>query len=218
MDADYWRKRWHEGETGWHLDTVNRHLDTFWPALAIPAGTQVLVPLCGKTMDLLWLAGQGYRVLGVELSPLGVDAFFAEHALTPTITDDAGLRHYRCDEIEVLCGDVFALTPAQVAGVGAVYDRAALVALPPELRERYAAHLTAVLPARIPRLVITSEYDQALMSGPPFSVSSAEVERLFGETHRITELGVFDALPESPGMRQRGLTELIERVYRLEPA
>ncbi|WP_295383934.1 thiopurine S-methyltransferase [uncultured Thiodictyon sp.] len=218
MDADFWLTRWHRGETGWHLEEVNRHLSTFWPPLAVPAGTQVLVPLCGKTIDLLWLAGQGYRVLGVELSPLAVDAFFAHNGLTPTVTDDAGLRRHRVDELEILCGDVFALPPAQLAGVGAVYDRAALIALPPELRERYAAHLAALLPAGVPRLLITLEYDQALMAGPPFSVSSAEVQQLFGETHRITALGTFDALPESPGMRQRGLTELTERVYRLDPA
>ncbi|WP_295456357.1 thiopurine S-methyltransferase [uncultured Thiodictyon sp.] len=218
MEPDYWLGRWHRGETGWHLDAVNRHLSTFWPGLEVPVGTQVLVPLCGKTLDLLWLAGQGYRVLGVELSRLAIDAFFVDNGLTPTVTDDAGLRRYRVDELEILCGDVFALSAAQVAGVGAVYDRAALIALPPALRERYATHLNALLPAGVPRLLITLDYDQAMISGPPFSVSNAEVERLFGETHRITALAAFDALPESPGMRQRGLTELTERVYRIDPA
>jgi len=218
MDPDYWQARWHRGETGWHSDQVNRHLQACWPRLGIPDGTQVLVPLCGKSPDLLWLAGQGCRVLGVELSERAATGFFADQGLVPTVTDAGALRRYQAAAIEILCGDFFALTPAQTAGVGALYDRAALIALPPAQRVHYAARLDALLPRRVPRLLITLQYDQTRMPGPPFSVPRTEVEQLFGREHRIETLERRDALPESPGMRARGLTELVERVYRLDPA
>ncbi len=217
MDTDFWLTRWHRGETGWHRDEINRHLCEYWPALQVPTGTQVLVPLCGKTLDLLWLASQGYRVLGIELSGLAVASFFADNGLKPRVSEAADLRRYQVDEIEVLCGDFFDLTPDLVSDVGAVYDRAALIALPPQLRTRYASHLDLLVPNPVSRLLITLEYDQSRMPGPPFSVRFEEVERLFGQDHRVTELAAFDALPESPGMRQRGLAALTERVYRLDP-
>ena len=217
MNPDFWLKRWQRGETGWHRDEINRHLCEFWPQLGLPTGTRVLVPLCGKTTDLLWLASRGDRVLGVELSQLAVDAFFADHGLSPTVTEVSGFRRYRVDEIEILCGDFFALRPALLDDIGAVYDRAALIALPPDLRIRYAAHLDALLPTRVPHLLITLEYDQALRSGPPFSVQTQEIAQLFGERYRLSVLARIDALDELPGWRQQGLTELVERVYRLDP-
>jgi thiopurine S-methyltransferase len=220
MDAEFWLERWERGETGWHRDDVNRHLSEFWPQLGCPAGTRVLVPLCGQSLDLLWLASRGDRVLGVELSRRAVDGFFADHALSPTVTEIPevrGLYRYRVDELEGLCGDFFDLTPALLGNIGAVYDRAALIALPPAQRARYAAHLDTLLNARVTRLLITLEYDQQRRSGPPFAVFPAEVEQLFGRHHRISELAQLDVLGESPGFLQRGLTELVERVYRLDP-
>ena len=217
MNPDFWLERWERGEIGWHRDEINRHLREFWPQLGVPTGTRVLVPLCGKTLDLVWLASRGYRVLGVELSRRAVDAFFADNGLHPTVTDSPGWRRYRVDEIEVWCGDFFDMTPELLDDIGAVYDRAALIALPPAQRARYADHLDAMLPAAVPRLLVTLEYDQGLRPGPPFSVLAQEVEALFGGRHRVSDLAWFDVLAESPGFLQRGLTELVERVYRLDP-
>jgi thiopurine S-methyltransferase len=218
MDPDFWHRRWERGETGWHRDEIDRHLRELWPRLGLAAETKVLVPLCGKTLDLLWLAAQGHGVLGVELSWLAVDTFFAENGLTPEVTEDPPFRRYRADEIELLCGDFFALGPRHLAGVAAVYDRAALIALPPDLRIRYAVHMDALLPVQVPRLLITLEYDQAQMAGPPFAVHPDEVEALFSPRHRILPLADLDVLDESPGLRARGVSALKERVYRLEPA
>jgi thiopurine S-methyltransferase len=217
MNPDFWHNRWQRGETGWHQGEIDRHLRELWPGLGLAAGTRVLVPLCGKTLDLLWLAGQGHRVLGVELSRLGVESFFAENGLTPEATDDRPFRRYRVDEIELLCGDFFDLEPRHLDDVGAVYDRAALIALPPGLRARYAAHLDALLPVAVPRLLITLEYDQERMAGPPFAVHPEEVRALFSPRHRISQLAGLDALDQSPGLRARGLEALTERVYRLAP-
>lgn len=218
MDPDFWHRRWERGEIGWHRDEIDRHLRDLWPGLGLAAETRVLVPLCGKTLDLLWLAAQGHGVLGVELSRLAVDTFFGENGLTPEVTEDPPFRRYRADEIELLCGDFFALEPRHLAGVAAVYDRAALIALPPELRIRYAIHMDALLPVQVPRLLITLEYDQTQMAGPPFAVHPDEVQALFSPRHRILSLADLDVLDESPGLRARGVSALKERVYRLEPA
>ena len=217
MDPVFWLERWQRGETGWHRDEINRHLLECWPQLGVPVGTRVFVPLCGKTLDLLWLAGRGDRVLGVELSHVAVEGFFADQGLSPTVTEVSGFVRYRVDEIEIWCGDFFDLTPALLGDIGAVYDRAALIALPPAQRARYAAHLDRLVTTRVPRLLITLEYDQTRRPGPPFCVAASELEQLFGKHHQLSELARIDVLPESPGFQQHGVTELVERVYRLDP-
>ena len=217
MDPVFWLERWQRGETGWHRDEFNSHLLEYWPQLGVPVGTRVFVPLCGKTLDLLWLAGRGERVLGVELSQLAVEGFFADQGLRPTVTEAFGFVRYRIDEIEIWCGDFFDLTPALLGDIGAVYDRAALIALPPAQRARYAVHLDHLVTTRVPRLLITLEYDQARRPGPPFCVTESEVEQLFGDHHQLSELTRIDVLADSPGFQQCGVTELVERVYRLDP-
>lgn len=215
MQPEFWLERWQHGETGWHLPEINLHLREFWPRLDLPSALLVFVPLCGKTLDLLWLASQGHRVLGVEISRRAVEEFFAEAGLVPEVTESGPLRRYRADEITLLCGDFFDLTSDDLREVGAVYDRASLIALPPELRPRYAAHFKAVVPRAAPGLLITLDYDQSQMAGPPFAVHREEVERLFVDRYAISELTRFDALDDSPNFRRRGLTALAEEVWRL---
>jgi len=160
MDPDFWHQRWREGRIGFHQERPLPLLLKHWSALALAPGSQVFVPLAGKSLDLAWLAAQGYRVLGVELSPLAVAQFFAEHGLTPQVHDSRYGRHYRAGDIELICGDVFGLDAEALAGCAAVYDRAALIALPPALRHRYVGELQALLPAGCRGLLITLEYPQ----------------------------------------------------------
>jgi thiopurine S-methyltransferase len=229
MTPEFWHQRWERGEIGWHSESINRHLTEFWPGLGVDSAERVLVPLCGKSLDLLWLAARGHSVLGIELSPVAVADFFSENALEAKLTDLAPLPFMRSavDELTLLAGDFFDLTPDLLRGadsgrVGAVYDRAALIALPPELRARYARHLAALLresagEVKPPRsLLITLEYDQSRMSGPPFAVTEAEVRALFEQDFVIESIATFDALAENPRFGQRGLDRLVEHVYRLE--
>jgi thiopurine S-methyltransferase len=153
----------------------------------------------------------------VELSHLAVDAFFAENGLEPAVTEASPFTHHRVDEIEILRGDLFDLTPDHLGAIDAVYDRASLIALPPGSRQRYAAHLDALLATAVPRLLITLEYDQTQMPGPPFAVHQPEVEALFSGSHRVAPIAALDLIDESPRFRERGLDRLIERVYRLDP-
>ncbi|SON79850.1 putative Thiopurine S-methyltransferase [Xanthomonas phaseoli pv. phaseoli] len=146
MDTDFWLQRWHDGQTGFHQDEVMPLLQKHWPALQLPHAARVLVPLCGKTLDMHWLAAQGHRVLGVELSPLAVTQFFAEAGLQPQRHTSSAGEHFIAGPIEIICGDAFALDRSVLADCMAVYDRAALVALPAELRRQYL-HTTLRTPA-----------------------------------------------------------------------
>lgn len=214
MNTDYWIRRWQDSQTGWHRDTVMPLLLKHWPELSVPSGTTVLVPFCGKTLDMLWLATQGLHVLGVEISAVAVDQFFSEHDLQPEkqYADDG--IHYRADNIEIIQGDLFGLDSGTLASCGAVYDRAAIIALPPELRERYAHDIYAKLPKGCRGLMITLDYPQAEMDGPPFSVDEPEVRRLLDDWHvELTEHR--DILSEQPTFREAGLTSLHNTVYPL---
>lgn len=217
MKAEFWQQRWEANEIGFHQDEINAHLQSYWPQLAPARGSTVFVPLCGKSHDMLWLMGEGYRVIGVELSPIAAQAFFTENQLQPHVSDDAHFTRYELDELLLLCGDFFDLDAATLAEVGAVYDRASLVALPASMRAAYAEHLRAILPAAAETLLVSMAYPQQQMDGPPFSVEPEEVERLFGAHYRIQTLGDLDVLAENPRFRERGLTRMEEHVYRLSP-
>ena len=215
MQPEFWHKKWASNQIGFHLPQVNPYLQRHWPELAIPARARVLVPLCGKSLDLLWLAGQGHQVLGIELSQTAVEDFFSEQQLAPEVSDAGAFKVYRAGAIELWCGDFFALTARDVADCAALYDRAALIALPPPMRERYGAHLQQILPAELRGLLITLDYDQAQLPGPPFAVEDNEVQRSWGCFWRLHMLQEQDVLGESWKFLRAGVTRLVERVYRI---
>lgn len=216
MDAEFWHQRWRNNEISFHQGQPAPLLQKHWPAVAAPAGTRVFVPLCGKSMDMLWLAAQGHRVLGVELSPLAIEQFFAEYALEPDIVESQYGTHYSADRIELICGDVFMLDTAVLADCAAVYDRAALVALPPELRQRYVDELYARLPIGCRGLLTTLEYPTHEKHGPPFSVTEAEVRERYAPHWDIDLLERRDILSTEPGFIAQGVTALDTCVYRLQ--
>ncbi|HEY4073841.1 MAG TPA: thiopurine S-methyltransferase [Herbaspirillum sp.] len=220
MHADFWLERWRDGRTFFHQAKVMPSLQKYWPALGVPAGSRVLVPLCGKSLDMLWLAEQGLRVLGVELSQIAAEQFFAENALHPEIADSALGRHYSAStataDIEIICGDIFKLDAATLASCTAVYDRAALIALPPPMREPYVRHVYGQLADGYRGILITLDYAQEQMAGPPFSVPDAEVQALYAghcEAAMADRRGILD---EEPKFAERGLKKLEEIVYRMQ--
>ena len=215
MDPEFWHRRWREGRTGFHQDRPTPLLLMHWPTLALAPDTQVLVPLAGKSLDMLWLAAQGHRVLGVELSPLAVEQFFAENELTPEVARTPCGPRYRAGNIELICGDVFELDAATLADCSAVYDRAALIALPPELRQRYVGELLAQLPVGCRGLLITLDYPPQEMQGPPFAVSQDEVRERYGRDWMLELLEQRDILAEQPGFAAEGVTALETAAYRL---
>jgi thiopurine S-methyltransferase len=220
MKKDFWLERWERQETGFHQDEFNPYLHQYWRDLHLARDSQVFVPLCGKSRDMLWLREQGHQVLGVELSAIAVQAFFKENGYTPQHDSPhqvTGRKFDRCEAngISILCGDFFDMGKADLANVTGVYDRASLIALPPEMRERYVRHLTGILPPATQILLITVDYPQAEMQGPPFSVSAEEVEALYREHAEVRLLAQPDVLEQNPRFQQRGLSSLRENIFLL---
>lgn len=215
MKKDFWLERWERKEIGFHQNEINPHLRQYWPELHPPSGSEVFVPLCGKSRDLLWLRKQGYPVIGVELSAIAVQAFFNENGYTPHHAASGKFDRYEADGIRILRGDFFDLSKDDLAKISAVYDRASLVALPPEMRERYARHLASTLPPATQILLITFDYPQQEMSGPPFAVSAGEVEALYREYAEIRLLAQLDVLAQNPRFQERGLSRLQESIFLL---
>jgi thiopurine S-methyltransferase len=215
MEKEFWLERWQRDEIGFHQNETNPYLRQYWHELQLDPGSRVFVPLCGKSLDMLWLRGEGHSVLGVELSPVAVEAFFMENGYTPE--HDTSQRFERCeaDGIRILCGDFFNLERDDLAQVSAVYDRASLVALPPGMRERYVRHLVDILPDGTRILLVTFDYPQAEMSGPPFAVSVDEVEALYRKHAEVRLLAQVDALALTPRFQERGLSRLHENIFLL---
>ncbi|WP_424196167.1 thiopurine S-methyltransferase [Ampullimonas aquatilis] len=184
MDADFWLQKWDKNEIAFHNAEVNPLLVQHIHALKLAPGARIFLPLCGKTRDIAWLLGQGYQVVGAELSELAVKQLFDELGVVPNIAPLGSLQHYSQTGIDIFMGDIFALTSSMLGKVDAVYDRAALVALPAPMRERYSAHLTA-LTHQAKQLLICYEYDQNLQAGPPFSVTQAEVTQHYAGAYDL---------------------------------
>ncbi|MFL1550283.1 thiopurine S-methyltransferase [Pseudomonas sp. D47] len=215
MEPKFWQERWARNQIGFHLPEANPYLQRHWPQLTLPEAAKVLVPLCGKSLDLMWLASCGYRVLGVELSEQAVEAFFSEQGLVPRISQRGVFKVYQADLVEVWCGDFFALGAEAVADCTALYDRAALIALPPLMRAQYARHLNGLLGSGCKGLLITLDYDQTKKAGPPFAVIDDEVKVLLGPHWAAQVVEEQDILGESWKFVQDGVTRLEERVYQL---
>ncbi|PVV21962.1 MAG: thiopurine S-methyltransferase [gamma proteobacterium symbiont of Ctena orbiculata] len=213
---DNWLQRWKENNIGWHHVEFNQHLLNHWHALYLPQGSMVLAPLCGKSRDMVWLAGHGYRIRGVELSPLAIEAFFKEHALQPRIEYLGDFECWRDGPFEIYCGDIFDLEQIDNSDVNAVYDRASLVALNPDQRIHYAQMLKRFLPEQAKVLLITMEYPQGEMDGPPFSVSDDEVRALFKQRFSIQHLHSLNILQDTDRYREKGVSQMLEHVYLLK--
>ena len=213
MEAEFWHQRWAQGQIGFHEGQVNRYLRAWFPELGLAHGAHVLVPLCGKSLDLLWLWQQGFRVTGLEVSRQACSDFFTENAIPYRTYSETGFEHFVTDGLSLFCGDFFEWRNS-AGPIDAVYDRAALIALPPEMRTGYAAHLQSLMPAGSAGLLVTLEYPQDQKAGPPFSVSSDEVEVLLDRCDAIRCLESRDILEEEPRFKARGVTRLTESVFR----
>ncbi|TXH66032.1 MAG: thiopurine S-methyltransferase [Thermomonas sp.] len=215
MQPDFWHQRWADQQIGFHQSTPTPLLLKHWSALGIAPGATVFVPLAGKSLDMAWLAAQGHRVLGVELSQRAVDDFFAEHGLQPEVEITRYGIHHRAGGIELICGDAFGLDAELLRDCAGVFDRAALIALPPALRARYAGELYAALPAGCRGLLVTLEYPQHERDGPPFSVPESEVHALYDGEWNIELRERRPIPPEHPGFVS-GVSRVDTAVYALD--
>jgi thiopurine S-methyltransferase len=191
MEANFWHSRWEENIIGFHLPQPNPKLVQFFSKLDLKKNNRILVPLCGKTIDIAWLLAQGMRVVGVELSPLAIEQLFSELKVTPIKSEQGNLIQYCAPQLDIFVGDIFEINLEILGHVDAVYDRAAIVALPDDLRERYAAQLIKIAP-KANQLLISYEYDQSLIAGPPFSVTRQHIQTYYQSNYQITELARFN--------------------------
>jgi len=210
MDKNFWHRRWQKNEIGFHMTEPHHFLQQFFPLLQTQPTDSVFVPLCGKSPDLVWLREEGLKVVGIELSRTAIVAFFNENDLPGHWTDEAVLPFCSAEGYKLYCGDFFDLTATEVSGINAYYDRGALVALPPEMRVRYVAHMAALMPPGGRVLLISYSYNQSETKGPPFSVPQQELEILFSESFRVEILSEEDALRSHQGLAARGVTKLME--------
>lgn len=219
MEKNFWLERWQQQQIGFHQSDINRYLQEYWHQAreTYPQG-KVFVPLCGKSRDMIWLEQQGHEVLGIEFSEMAVNDFFTENQLTPSSEHSATFSRHRVNNINLLCGDFFDLTGDDLDQCHLVFDRASLVALPEALRKRYTDQMIKILPADVSILLITMEYPQNEMDGPPFSVPETEVRSLFEEHFNVEKLDTYDIYAENPRFKQRGLSRLVEKVFLLSRA
>jgi len=204
--AEPWLERWQEGRIGWHEAGGNASLQKHWRA----TGRTVLVPLCGKSVDLLWIATQGNRVVGVELSDIAVESFFAEQGLAFEVSGNGLPRYDAIDvDITIYCGDLFDLTSIRC---DAHYDRGALTALPAVQRSAYASHIGSLLTSHAEQLVITLNYDEEIAKGPPFSVGDEELLEFWPGLDCVEQRD--DIANAPPKFLDVGLTEFREKVWR----
>jgi thiopurine S-methyltransferase len=212
MNPEFWQERWQNKRIGFNQPEVHPLLLKYFTALNLLAGSRVLVPLCGKSIDMVWLTSQGYDVVGVELVESAIQEFFAEHNISPTVIENIAVQNtavehassptIKCYQgslsgqiIELWVGNIFALTPDNIGRVDAVYDRAALIALPADMRPRYSEQVRQLssnvignVSSNAPQLLLTLNYDQSERNGPPFSISSEQVAQYYGNHYQITEL------------------------------
>ena len=184
MQASFWHQKWDEGEIAFHESQANSLLVAHFEKLNLKKGCRVFVPLCGKTKDLAWLLARGYKVVGAELSEVAINELFDDLGVQANITKVGKLTRYRAKDINIFVGDIFNLTTEIIGSVDAVYDRAALVALPGNMRNLYSLHLIRITDAA-PQLLITYEYNQELLEGPPFSINKEEIEHHYAATYQF---------------------------------
>lgn len=213
MEPDFWHERWAQGQHGFHQSVVNPALVEHWPSLGLAPTDRVLVPLCGKSLDLWWLRDRGHSVLGVELSPIAVRDFFREASAEPEVHDEGPFTVSEIDRLRILGGNFFDLRPSDLVGVRGVYDRAALIALPPNQRLAYTRALVEKLPRPVSMLLLTFESSTPSIPGPPFSVAENEVRELYEPAFRVEVLrhGPFVDVP--PNLRARGHETAADVVY-----
>ncbi|MBR7801401.1 thiopurine S-methyltransferase [Undibacterium fentianense] len=209
MDINFWHEKWRRGEIGFHRQDINPHLLAHLHQLKLKSGQHILLPLCGKTKDIAYLLNQGYQVTGVELSELAVRELFEDLSLTPEVTQVAGFQCYSANKIRIFVGDFFSFNHDLLGKVDAIYDRAALVALPLAMRKDYSRHLSHITHCA-PQLLITYEYQQDAVEGPPFSISEQEVFEHYAKAYEITLLERVDV---AGGMK--GKVASTEVVYHL---
>lgn len=215
-DNHLWLQFWRDRRTDFHQPIVNSLLAQFWPSVNAAPASRVFVPLCGKSLDMLWLAEQGHQVVGVELSEVAVKAFFKENHLRPVRRRVGTFTVWRSGRFSIWCGDYFALTAADLGQIDTVYDRAALIALPEDIRGDYVSQLRRIVPATATILLLTAEDLELEATGEDLGDVSAEIIALYDHDFAI-ELSHTQRIDEADFVAASGIEAGLYKVYHLSP-
>jgi thiopurine S-methyltransferase len=210
-----WHKYWEENRIAFHEGQVNPYLKRFLPIYNLQPGDTVFMPLCGKAVDIFWLTQQGFNVIGVELSEIAVRSFFEESELEFSHQQYNRFNLFRSDKISLFQGNYMHLESSDIAACKLVYDRASIIAIESFNRSSYVQKMLEIIPARTPMLMVTLDYDQQVMSGPPYAVSSEEIRQLFAPDYETILLHSSEQIEERPRWRENGLSSLIESALSL---
>jgi len=211
-----WLEFWENNEITWHSDVVTQELEEYLGLLKLEPGDKVFFPLCGKSLDMTYILNQGFSIIGVELSEIGIKQFFHENGLDFTISQVDKFDLYSAKNIEIYCGDFFSLTSKHLCNVKAVFDRKSLIALDRNLRQKYVKHLNDIISLGVRILLITLNYPQHQMSGPPFSVDKSEVESLFSMAFKYQELRTFEDIENGSKLARAGVDYIENAAYCLQ--
>jgi thiopurine S-methyltransferase len=216
-DNELWQDAWRRRDIDFHQKAVNPLLLKFWPNFRFTVESTVFVPLCGKSLDLAWLAGQGHRVIGVELSPLAVRAFFRENKLQPSKRKVGKFTLWEHGRITILCGDFFELSAEDLGEISVVFDRASLTALPEDIRAEYIAQLRRIVPASCRMLLLTTEEPEAgETQGQPYAVAD-EIASLYAGAFDIELRHVESSFEPDPDPAISEPVRVEQKVYFLTP-
>ena len=212
MDKEYWLKTWALKDIQFHSDQVDSHLIEYIEKLKLQPGDLILVPLCGKTRDLMWLAKAGFRVIGVEISPIACEEFFSDFGITPNIIKTSSFTKYQYENITLFCGDIFNLNPNDLPNIRAIFDHRALIALPAPLRTKYVNHLLHCASDNHIKILLIVLHSSNEVKGPPFPISDQEIKILYGKDFEITKLSSENILLKEHLVR-KGYDDLAQSVY-----
>lgn len=209
MKHEFWHDKWQSNNIGFHLSNPNPLLIKHIHSLNLQPQARIFIPLCGKSLDIHWLLQQEFHVTGIDLSPIAIEELISELKLEFTVSQVGDLTHYHHQNIDLYVGDFFELTSSNIGKIDAIYDRAALVALPEEMRTDYAQHLMQIS-NKATQLLISFEYDQGVMAGPPFSISPQQFKNYYSKQYQLQLL-------ESQTELIKGKVDAEEKVWLLKP-
>lgn len=210
----FWLDKWQTSDISFHRDQINPTITTYFPQCHLPQAARVLVPLCGKSLDMCWLMAQGYNVVGIELSAIAIETFFAEQQLTYTCEQRGDHVFYTAPQITIIQGDIFTLDTTHLEPCAGYYDRAALIALPAKLRMAYVATISQLLVTNAQGIVSSVDYTTSTQIGPPFNITDAEIQTLFAD-YTLEQLSYREQVPASKSLMAKGITTVTETVYKV---
>lgn len=210
-----WLKRWDDNQIGWHKCYFNKRLVKFLPKLELQSNSTIFIPLCGKTLDILYILDKGYKVIAVELSELAVTDFFKENNIDFKVKKKNNFLVFKAKNLRIYCGDIFDLTKDELKNISAIYDRAAIIALSYELRQKYVEHLTGIITNQFKWLLLTMDYPQGQKDGPPYALNFAEIKTLFAKNFDLIQLESIEDLKNEPKFIASNVDFLKKETYLL---